>query len=137
MLAGLSPSLQDEIWFCDKPTNLPDFITLLKKAENKIKYYQSYPTNRRSPIPTSAPAQRPSSASIPAHVACASFALGVLVPMELYAGRRHMSQQEKIASMGEGGCFYCGGIGHMSSVCPAKHRPAGLYLGSPAARLSV
>lgn len=56
--------------------------------------------------------------------------------MELSAGRHHVSQQDRDARIREGLCFHSGGVGHRSSVCPAKCGPAGLPSGRPAARIS-
>lgn len=37
-------------------------------------------------------------------------------------GRGKVSEQEKAARLREGGCFYCGGVGHMARHCPNKSK---------------
>lgn len=91
---GLSPSLKDEIMFRDEPTHLPDFITLLKKADIKMKSYHPDPANRHSHAP--GPAPRPAPAPV---TTASSFAPGRPVPIDLSAGGSQASQQERDAKM--------------------------------------
>jgi len=43
--------------------------------------------------------------------------------MDLSAGRRRLSPEERALRMREGRCMYCGGLGHMAAACPVAKRP--------------
>ena len=43
-------------------------------------------------------------------------------PMDLSAGRRTLSQEERTRRLAEGLCMYCGGQGHLARNCPAAAR---------------
>lgn len=92
----------------------------LQMADVKMKAYQAENAHRHRNAP-------------PAHVArpvpIASIAPAMPVSsdiMDLTASRRQVSPQERDARLHQRRCFYCGGIGHMSSICPVWGRRAGV-----------
>lgn len=131
---GLSPGLKGEIRYRDKHTNMKDFIELLKKADIRMEAYQEENHHRpRAPLaapPHPQPVPRP-----PPPAVSSPPTSGGMTPLDLSAGRRQVSQQERDARMREGRWFYGGGIGHLSSSCPATRRTG---LGArPAFRISA
>ena len=113
----------------DEPTSYEELAQLLTRIDNKQRALkQDGPPRNPSTQPRTQTAQQsaPRAAATPAAAAPAPHPTNTNsgnygpAPMDLSAGRRHLSQQERLRRLTEGRCLYCGGAGHMAVSCPNK-----------------
>lgn len=115
---GLNNELKDALIYAPAPADFPGFVSLLQRMDTSIRA-RNQERSRNTPRESWSrqPAATPS-APVPAPVAApANFGPA---PMDLSAGRRTLTQEEKNQRMAEGRCLYCGGLGHMARNCPNK-----------------
>jgi Retrotransposon gag protein len=135
---GLSLELRQELVHHDIPESLTGFVRLRQKLDNRLRAFEaeqrprhsSRPTPRHTPV--LARTQAPFPVSIPSHApqsATSSIYRGP-APMDLSSNRRKLSPEERARRIAEGLCLYCGGAGHIASVCP-NSRPALGHLFEP------
>jgi Retrotransposon gag protein len=133
---GLSLELRQELVHHDIPESLTGFVRLCQKLDNRLRAFEaeqrprpsSRPTPRHTPV--LARTQAPFPVSIPSHAAqsATSSIYRGPAPTDLSSNRRKLSPEERARRIAEGLCLYCGGAGHMASVCPNSRPRTGAPL---------
>ena len=117
---GLNNEIKDALICTPTPTDFPAFVSLLQRLDTSIRA-RSQERSRAAPRDSWSrqPAATPS-ASTPAPAPAAAPASYGPAAMDLSAGRRTLTQEQRNKRMAEGRCLYCGGSGHMARLCPNK-----------------
>jgi len=124
--SGLSEEMKDSFIHTDMPEELPAFVTLCQKRDNQIRQRKAEkaaqqkwttsagsPSAPRAPVPPRAPEAAPAG-TVPGYTGPA--------PMDLSAGRRRISDEERAKRFADGRCLYCGGFNHRAAECAAKKK---------------
>uniref|UniRef100_A0A1A8BFW1 CCHC-type domain-containing protein n=2 Tax=Nothobranchius kadleci TaxID=1051664 RepID=A0A1A8BFW1_NOTKA len=102
---ALNERLQDQLAFCQEPTNLEDLIMLCNRIERRLNdRHKGNNSFFHLQTHTQSRAAQPAPSSLPSE------------PMQL--GRARLSQEERDKRMRSGLCLYCGLAGHFVSDCP-------------------
>jgi len=124
--SGLSEEMKDSFIHTDMPEELPAFVTLCQKRDNQIQQRKAEkaaqhkwttsagsPSAPRTPVPPRAP-----------EVAPAGTVAGYTgpAPMDLSAGRRRISDEERAKRFADGRCLYCGGFNHRAVDCAVRKK---------------
>jgi len=111
---GLSAELKGARVTLDTPDELDQYIILLKRVDNKIRARaaerKGSSSTWRSPTTTTTTTPKPASPPTTTTTATGTQA----GPIDLWAGRRRLSQAQREDRMRCGQCFYCGGANHMA-----------------------
>jgi len=104
----------------DTPDELDQYIILLKCVDNKIRARvverKGSSSTCRSPTMTTTTTPKPAAPPTTTTTATGTQA----GPMNLSAGRRHLSQAQREDRLRRGQCFYCGEANHMARQCPDR-----------------
>jgi hypothetical protein len=122
--SGLSEEMKDSFIHTDMPDDLPAFVTLCQKRDNQIrqrkaekaaqhKWTSSSPSAPRAPAPPKAPEAAPAG-TVAGYTGPA--------PMDLSAGRRRISDEERAKRFADGRCLYCGGFNHRAVDCAVRKK---------------
>jgi len=111
--------------YSDMPEELPAFVTLCQKGDNSIRQpraekaaqYKGGGTGFASSPRPPAPPQDPAGAPTGKVAGCT-----VPAPMDLSAGRRRISAEERAKRFTHGRCLYCGGFNHRAAECAARKK---------------
>jgi hypothetical protein len=117
--------LKDALVHVDEPEDYDLFVAMLQKLDNRMRARQAEKP-RTAPAATK-PKTTPTAPATPAPAHPTSSGSGYYgpAPMDLSAGRRKLTQEERLRHLTNGLCLYCGGQGHMAVNCPGKRpRPA-------------
>jgi len=121
---GLSEEMKDSFTYSDMPEELPAFVTVCQKRDNQIRQRRAeqaaqnkgsgigFASSRPPPAPKApetAPAGTVARYSGPA-------------PMDLSAGKRRISTEERAKRFADGSCLYCGGFNHRAAECAARKK---------------
>jgi len=124
--SGLFEEMKDSFIHTDMPEELPAFVTLGQKRDNQIRQRKAEkaaqhkrtasagsPSAPRAPVPPRAP-----------EVAPAGTVAGYTgpAPMDLSAGKRRISTEERAKRFADGRCLYCGGFNHRAAECAARKK---------------
>lgn len=131
---GLSREMIEALQHRDEPEDFHQFVQLLQRVANKLKDTRQELGTRSNtsgsssrppaPRPQSTPSTQAPTPSTPAPAQnTANPNYHGPAPMDLSSGRRALTWEEKSRRLSQGLCLYCGGSGHMASVCPNKRRP--------------
>jgi len=124
--SGLTIEMKDSFIHTDMPEELPAFVTLCQKWDNQIRHRKAEnaaqhtwttstgsPSAPRVPAPLKAPASAPA-ATVAGYTGPA--------PMDLSAGRRWISDEERAKRFADGRCLYCGGFNHRAVDCAVRKK---------------
>jgi len=124
--SGLSEEMKDSFIHTDMLEELPAFVTLCQKRDNQIRQRKAEkaaqykwttsvgsPSTPRIPVPPRAPEAAPAG-TVPGYTGPA--------PMDLSAGRRRISDEERAKRFVDGRCLYCGGFNHRAAECAARKK---------------
>ena len=120
-LKGLANSIQDLLVPLDLPTDLDTLIALTIRTDNRRMQlqHQREAVLRVPGRTTTAPVSRwPTTQRSPPDAQPHLHAAPEEEAMQL--GRAWLTPEEHQRRQQEGRCFYCGGVGHLVSSCPAK-----------------
>jgi len=124
--SGLSGEMKDSFIHTDMPEELPAFVTLCQKRDNQIRQRKAEkaaqhkwttsagsPSAPRTPAPPKAPETAP-----------AGTVVGYTgpAPMDLSAGRRRISDEERAKRFADGRCLYCCGFNHSAVDCAVRKK---------------
>jgi hypothetical protein len=124
--SGLSEEMKDSFIHTDMPDDLPAFLMLCQKQDNQIRQCKAEkaaqhkwtssigsPSAPRAPAPPKAPEAAP--------VGTVAGYTGP-APMDLSAGRRRISDEERAKRLANGRCLYCGGFNHRAVDCAVRKK---------------
>jgi len=124
--SGLSEELKDSFIHTDMPDELPAFVTLCQKRDNQIRQRKA---EKAAQHKWTASAGSPSAPKTPApprtpETAPAGTVAGYTgpAPMDLSAGRRRISDEERAKRFADGRCSYCGGFNHRAVDCAVRKK---------------
>jgi len=140
---GLSEEMKDSFTYSDMPEELPAFVTVCQERDDQIRQrcvekaakHMGRGTGFASSPRPPAPPKDPSGAhagTVPGYTGPAS--------MDLSAGRRRISAEERAKRFADGRCLYCGGFNHRAAECAARKevqrfKPAGAEAKDVATRI--
>jgi hypothetical protein len=121
---GLSEEMKDSFTYSDMPEELPAFVTVCQKRDNQIRQRRAEKAaqNKGSRIGFASP--RPPPAPKAPETAPAGTIAGYTgpAPMDLSAGKRRISAEERAKRFADGRCLYCGGFNHRAAECAARKK---------------
>jgi hypothetical protein len=121
---GLSEEMKDSFTYSDMPEELPAFVTVCQKLDNQIRQQRAEKAaqNKGSGVGFASP--RPPPTSKAPEAASAGTVAGYTgpAPMDLRAGKRRMSAEERAKRFADGRCLYCGGFNHRAAECAARKK---------------
>jgi hypothetical protein len=121
---GLSEEMKDSFTYSDMPEELPAFVTVCQKRDNQIRPRRAEKAaqNQGSGIGFASP--RPPSAPKAPEAAPAGTVTGYNgpAPMDLSAGKRRISAEERAKRFADGRCLYCSGFNHRAAECVARKK---------------
>lgn len=105
-----------------EPDNYIDLANLLTRIDSRQRALKqdSQPRTQNTPAPrtqNTRPATAPAATPHPTNTNSGHYGVA---PMDISAGRRKLTPEERLHRMARGLCLYCGGAGHMAAVCPVK-----------------
>jgi hypothetical protein len=124
--SGLSEEMKDSFIHTDMPDELPAFVTLCQKRDNQIRQRKAEKAAQHkwtsSPGPPSAP-RAPAPPKAP-EMAPAGTVAGYTgpAPMDISAGRRRISNEERAKRFADRRCLYCGGFNHRAVDCAVRKK---------------
>jgi len=117
---GVTAELKDALVTLDTPDEVDQYIILIKGVDNKIRARAAErnwsSSTWRSPSTTTTTTPKPAAPPTMSTTATGTQA----GPIDLSAGRRHLSEAQCEDRMRRGQCFYCGGTNHMARQCPKR-----------------
>jgi len=121
---GLSEEMKDSFTYSDMPEELPAFVTVCQKRDNQIRQRcaEKAAQNKGSGIGFASP--RPPPVPKAPETAPAGTIAGYTgpAPMDLSAGKRRISAEERAKRFADGRCLYCGGFNHRAAECAARKK---------------
>jgi hypothetical protein len=121
---GLSEEMKDSFTYSNMPEELPAFVTLCQKRDNQIRqrHAEKAAQNKGSGIGFASP-RPPPTPKAPETVPAGTVA-GYTgpAPMDLSAGKRRISAEERAKRFADGRFFYCGGFNHRAAECAARKK---------------
>jgi len=124
--SGLSEEMKDSFIHTDMPDELPAFVTLCQKRDNQIRQRKAekaaqhrWTTSIGSPSAPRAPVPPKTSEAAPAGSVAGYTGPA---PMDLSAGRRRISDEERAKRFADGWCLYCGGFNHRAVDCAVRKK---------------
>jgi hypothetical protein len=121
---GLSEEMKDSFTYSDMPEELPAFVTVCQKRDNQIRQRRAEKAaqNKGSGVGFASP--RPPPAPKAPEIAPAGTVAGYTgpAPMDLSAGKRRISPEERAKRFADGRCLYCGGFNHRAAECAARKK---------------
>ena len=135
---GLCHELKNDLIVRDESELFADFVTLLQKLDQKRRRLTASAQGRKAASTTQTASATHTHTSTGAYTyahsythtptatkttATATTASGVHPgPMNLSAGRKKLTPEERARRLAEGRCLYCSGVGHVARDCPNAHR---------------
>jgi hypothetical protein len=124
--SGLSEEMKDSFINTDMPDELPAFVTLCQKRDNQIRQRkaENAPRHKWTSSPGSPSAPRVPAPPRAPETAPAGTVAGYTgpAPMDLSAGRRRISDEERAKRFADGRCLYCGGFNHRAVDCAVRKK---------------
>jgi len=121
---GLSDEMKDSFTYSDMPEELPVFITVCQKRDNQIRQRRAEKAaqNKGSGIGFASPRPPPTPKTPEAAPAGTVAGYTGPAPMDLSAGKRRISAEERAKRFADGRCLYCGGFNHRAAQCAARKK---------------
>jgi hypothetical protein len=121
---GLSEEMKNSFTYSDIPEELPEFVTVCQKRDNYIRQRpeEKAAKNKASGIGFASP--RPPPPPKAPETAPAGTIAGYTgpAPMDIRAGKRRISGEERAKWFADGRCLYCGGFNHRAAECAARKK---------------
>jgi hypothetical protein len=119
---GLCEEMNNSFTYSDMPAELPVFVLVCQKWNNQIRQrrVEKVAQNNGSWVGFASPRPPPSpKASEPAPAGTIAGYTGP-APMDLSAGKRRISAEERAKRFADGRCLYCGGSNHRAAECAGR-----------------
>jgi hypothetical protein len=124
--SGLSEEMKDSFIHTDMPDELPAFVTLCQKRDNQIRQRKAEKAAQHKSTSSSGSLSGPRTIAPPKapEVAPARTVAGYTgpAPMDLRAGRRRISDEDRAKRFADGRCLYCGGFNHRAVDCAVRNK---------------
>jgi hypothetical protein len=121
---GLSEEMKDSFTYSDMPEKLPEFVSVCQKRDNQIwqRRAEKAAQNKGGGIGFASP--RPPPPPKAPEAAPAGTVTGYTGPalMDLSAGNRRISAEERANRFADGRCLHCGGFNHRVVDCAAMEK---------------
>jgi len=121
---GSSEEMKDSFTYSDMPEKLPAFVTVCQKRDNQIgqRRAEKVEQNKGSGLGFASP-RLPTAARAPeaTHAGTVARYTGP-APMDLSAGKRWISAEERAKRFADGRCIYCGGFNHRAAECATRKK---------------
>jgi hypothetical protein len=124
--SGLSEEMKDSFIHTDMPDELPAFVTLCHNRDNQIRQRKAEKAAQHKWTPSTGSASAPRAPPPPKAPETAP--VGTVAeysgpaPMDLSAGRRKISNEERAKRFADGRCLYCGGFNHRAVDCAVRKK---------------
>jgi len=121
---GLSEEMKDSFTYSDMPEELPAFVTVCQKRDNQIRQRRAEKAaqNKGSGIGFASPRPPPAPPAPEGAPAGTVAGYNGPAPMDLSAGKRRISAEERAKRFADGRCLYCGGFNHRAAECAARKK---------------
>ena len=121
---GLSEEMKDSFTYSDMPEELPAFVTVCQKRDNQIRQRRAEKAAQNKGRGIGFASSRPPPAPKAPETAPAGTVVGYSGPalMDLSAGKRRISTEERAKRFADGRCLYCGGFNHRAAECAARKK---------------
>jgi len=121
---GLSEEMKDSFTYSDMPEELPAVVTVCQKRDNQIRQRRAEKAARNKGSGIGFASSRPPPAPQTPEIAPPGTVAGYTgpAPMDLSAGRRRISAEERAKRFADGRCLYCGGCNHRAAECAARKK---------------
>jgi len=121
---GLSEEMKDSFTYSDMPEELPAFVTVCQKRDNQIRQRRAEKAAQNKGSGIGFASSRPPPAPKAPEIAPAGTVAGYTgpAPMDLSAGKRRISAEERAKRFADGRCLYCGGFNHRAAECAARKK---------------
>jgi hypothetical protein len=121
---GLSEEMKASFTDSDMPEELPAFVTVCQKRDNQIRQRraENAAQNKVSRIRFASPKHPPALKTPEAAPAGKVAGSSEPAEMDLSAGKRRISAEERAKRFGDGTCSYCGGLNHRAAECEARKK---------------
>jgi len=118
--------MKDSFIHTDMPDDLPAFVTLCQKRDNQIrqrKAEKAAQQKRTSSVGSPSAPRAPAPPKTPEATQAGTVA-GYTgpAPMDVSAGRRRISDEERAKRFADGRCLYCGGFNHRAVDCAVRKK---------------
>jgi hypothetical protein len=119
---GLSEEMKDSFTYSNMPEELPAFVTICHKRDHQIRQRRAEKAaqNTGSGIGFASPRPPPTLKGPEAAPAGTLATYTGPAPMDLGAGKRRISAEERAKRFADGRCLYCGGFNHRAAECAAR-----------------
>ena len=123
---GFSEEMKDSFIPTDMPDQPPAFVTLCQKWDNQIRQRKGEKAAQHqwtSSIGSPSAPRAPATPKVP-EAAPAGTVAGYTgpAPMDLSAGRRRISDEERAKRFADGRCLHCGGFNHRAVDCEVRKK---------------
>jgi len=122
---GSSEEMNDSFTYSDMAEELPAFVTVCQKRDTQIRQRRADMTAQNTGGGTGfASSSRPPAPPTDSAGAPAGTVAGYTgpAPVDLSAGRRRISAEERAKRFTDGRCLYCGGFNHRAAECAARKK---------------
>jgi len=121
---GLSEEMKDSFTYSDMPEELPAFVTVCQKRDNQIRQPRAEKAAQNTGSGIGFASSRPPPPQKALETAPAGTVAGYTgpAPMDISAGKRRISAEERAKRFADGRCLYCGGFNHRAAECAARKK---------------
>jgi len=121
---GLSEEMKESFTYSDMPGELPTFVTVCQKRDIQIRQRRAEKAARNKGSGIGFTSSRPTPAPRAPETAPAGTVAGYTgpAPMDLSAGKKRISAEERAKRFANGRCLYCGGFNHRAAECAARKK---------------
>jgi len=121
---GLSEEMKDSFTYSDMAEELPAFVTVCQKRDNQIRQRRAAKAAQNKGSGIGFASSRPPPDPKAPEIAPAGMVAGYTgpAPMDLSAGKRRISAEERAKRFADGRCLYCGGFNHRAAECAGRKK---------------
>jgi hypothetical protein len=121
---GLSEEMKDSFTYSDMPEELPVFVTVSQKRDIQIRQRRAEKAAQSKGSGLGFTSPRPLAVPKAPETAPAGTIAGYTgpAPMDLSAGKRRISAEQRAKRFADGRCLYCGGFNHSAAECAARKK---------------